>query len=189
MAVSVALMNRRDTAEDFDVDRTFTVWPIGSATSTWRRVATPCQHSFHHDLGEEIASGEGTHVVGDLTAAVNEMAPGAFHRRLAAAELHLARRGISQFPNRPSGGLACFGPISAVNSSSSNARNTAKPAAVVNAKSPLAHRLGDPGQCDLCCLGRPSRNIVRCDTNDRYLLLHGDPFSELRVLEDPRTLP
>ena len=32
-------------------------------------------------------------------------------------------------------------------------------------------------------------DIRRGDTNDRYLLLHGDPFSGLSVLEDPRTLP
>ncbi len=192
MALVVAATKRRETADlDMDFERPSSSSPTGSATSRWRRVATPA--SMRSTTRELSRSAElnAFQVSSPISspAAVRPRGRSVLTWRPPSTTEPLVVP--CQFPTRSGAGiLACFSPIASVSSACHHLVHDDEPGGRRERQQPVFDRPGHLGQGD-CRLQRQvsqSGCLLRVgDAHNSYLLLHGGPLPGF--LGGARSLP
>ena len=150
------------------------------------------QHPFHDDLLQKVIGSEHVpRVRANLTATIYKTAPRPLDTDLATTKHDLASRGSMPVPDtvRVLRMLRADQPGQFLLEERTKHRQASSGRERQQA---LPHRFRDRCQHNgrfRRHTGQQPGHIRTNDTNNRYLLLHGDPFSGLSVLADPRTLP
>jgi hypothetical protein len=138
IALVVAATKRRETADlDMDLDRDSSSFPTGSATSMWRRVATPASMRSTTKELSRSAELKAFHVSSSISVPVVVRPRGRSVLTWRPPRTTEPLALPCQFPTRsPAPILACFSPIASVSSAAIIWCITTSPVAEANASSP-----------------------------------------------------